>query len=159
MQVCGDNLLLIGTLYRGFGMRWVIERSKLCLDHSCTLYGIYALACALYGGIWSVVNIPVIGLLSLCCVITTQVGRYSCQQIELLPIPLGMSGGAAAAVAAISVSATTTSIYNKRIRAYLPVVTGTIAKVINFFKRDAAPPASEIIPLQPLSLLSMTPKS
>jgi hypothetical protein len=119
-------------------MRYIIERSKLCLDHSTTLYGLYAILCLLEGGPKVILNPTVIMLLIGSSIVATQIGRFSCQQVELLPIPLG---------ATITASA---PIPMARLRACLPMITGTIARIMSLVshKSGSSPDATSLIPLQ-----------
>lgn len=128
-------------------MRPVLERSKLCLDHACTLYGFHASFCAFMIGLRAVMSISAIFTLFLCCLIATQVGRFYCSQLELLPIPIG-----------IPTVTNTTTIGTARLRACLPVLTGCIARILNLFKRRDAPP-TESIPLNRLQVVTVSDKN
>lgn len=73
-------------------MRPIVERSKLCLDYACTLYILHTAACVLYSGAPAVLRGAYVLPLAVSCAATTQTARYACQQVELLPIPVGSGG-------------------------------------------------------------------
>lgn len=125
-------------------MRPVLERSKLCLDHACTLFGFHGLFCTIIAGPFAVLSIPVVSTLLICTVITTQVGRHYCTQLELLPIPIGITATSNAA-----------ALGTTRFRACLPIVTGCIARVMNMFKRqDSRPEAIPMARIQTVTIAS-----
>lgn len=122
----------------------IVERSRLVLDHASTMYGLHVLLCILHGGVASTVNLLVMVLFLGLCFVTTQVGRYICMRSELLPIPLG-PGAAAVPIGGQM------SIATARLRALLPLLTGTIARLMQTAKRAFATEQPEVIPLTRLT--------
>jgi hypothetical protein len=68
--------------------RFVVERSRLCLDYSATVYFIHFIICSICDGHFDISN----ALLSLASsILTTNFGRKYCLEVELSPIPMGIS--------------------------------------------------------------------
>ncbi|PJF19491.1 hypothetical protein PSACC_00692 [Paramicrosporidium saccamoebae] len=80
----------------------------------------------------TVASLPAVTTILVCCVITTQVGRYYCTQLELLPIPIG-------------IGATSNTLGTTRFRACLPLITGSIARIVGIFRKEDK--SSDLIPL------------
>lgn len=135
-------------------MRPVVGRSKMCLDHAATLYGVYLLTCLMASGPSSVCHIYTLGFMFICGVVTTQIGRFYCMRSELEPIQVGSS---------LNNLVLNQSVPNPtftRLRALLPIVSGTVAKLLNYFKEKPAT-ESEAVPLRhlpPSQSVSATPK-
>lgn len=137
----------------GLSMSCIVERSRLVLDHSCTLYGLYALSCMLFGGIFSVVDLAPLVVLASMCLVTTHVGRFICMRSELLPIPLGAPATAPHYLGQLSLA-------TARIRALLPFFTGAVAKMLQIIRRPSPDDKPEAILLTKMSSLALpsTPK-
>ncbi|XP_041974136.1 protein SYS1 homolog [Aricia agestis] len=69
----------------------LVGRTKLCLDFSCTFYGVHLLICWIYNGnfpisfSWWALNIS-------CAAITCVAGEFLCLRTELQAIPLSSIG-------------------------------------------------------------------
>lgn len=135
-------------------LRPIVERSKLCLDHASTLYILHGILCiGGGGGPSSVLNLPVLVILVICCIVTAQVGRHLCMQVELLPIPLG---GPEVATTLRSGGLLAGGLFSTRLRACLPLLTGTIARIMAWPSPQTPTRTSsggnEAIPLKTLPL-------
>lgn len=135
-------------------MRPVVGRSKMCLDHAATLYGIYLLTCLMASGPSSVCDIYTLAFMFICGAITTQIGRFSCMRSELEPIRMGSSRNNLVLNQSVPNPSFT------RLKALLPIVSGTIAKIVDCVKGKPTS-ESETIPLRhlpPSQSISATPK-
>ena len=76
-------------LIRALGLWYVVKRTKLCLDFTCTVHFFHLLACWLFNSsfpntlTWWLVNTVDI-------VIMTVLGEFLCMRTELKAIPLSM---------------------------------------------------------------------
>lgn len=83
-------MIYINSIVRGLLMEPVIGRSRECLDYSITLYTLHWLVSLFING-WPILQKSLLFVIIssiIQIVITVQIGRWRCQQIELLPIPL-----------------------------------------------------------------------
>lgn len=88
--------LILAYLLSATAVSWmflkVVERSRLCLDFGCTLYGLHILLVS-----WFSAGIPFVLLFWIvmiaCCTTTIMLSQNLCMEQELTPIVL--SGGAA----------------------------------------------------------------
>lgn len=70
-----------------FGMWYIVQRTKQCLDFAATMYFIHLVSCTVYMGrvpqtiSWWVVNI-------LCLALTTVLAEFLCMRTEMRAIPL-----------------------------------------------------------------------
>ncbi|XP_077286653.1 sys1 golgi trafficking protein [Arctopsyche grandis] len=80
---------VINALVGGYVLWFVVQRTKLCLDFSCTFYCLHLICCWYYNGnfpstfSWWALNIA-------CASITCVTGEFMCLKSELKAIPLGM---------------------------------------------------------------------
>lgn len=98
----------------------------------------------------SVCDIFTLMFIFTCCIVTTQIGRLYCMSSELEPIQVGSSlnGGV------LDQSGPNPTF--TRLRALLPLISGTIAKILHCLGEQPAN-ESEAIPLKHLSSLQAVP--
>lgn len=118
------------TVYRGFLQGPIVAKSRQCLDYGATMYGVHLLICVISGGATAVLLNPVLlALTTAQCAITVQVGRYQCQQAELLPIPLGSIASPTLVGEGGSLSKYINGSLG-RVRSLLPMLTGLLARIL-----------------------------
>eukprot|EP01112_Ceratiomyxa_fruticulosa_P007894 TRINITY_DN2057_c0_g1_i1.p1 TRINITY_DN2057_c0_g1~~TRINITY_DN2057_c0_g1_i1.p1 ORF type:complete len:208 (+),score=24.12 TRINITY_DN2057_c0_g1_i1:160-783(+) len=84
------RITIFGTLFcsisGAFGLLYIVERSKKCLDHTATCWLVHIIGCWIYDGFprgwtWWIVN-------ATCLVFMAVMGEYLCMRREMLEIPL-----------------------------------------------------------------------
>ncbi|XP_037085906.1 protein SYS1 homolog [Pollicipes pollicipes] len=79
--------------FSALSLWWVVQRTKLCLDFSCTTLGYHLLFCWLHGGrapssaAWWLVQLACLSLACVC-------GEFLCMRTELAAIPVNLGGRA-----------------------------------------------------------------
>ncbi|XP_043198601.1 protein SYS1 homolog [Amphibalanus amphitrite] len=83
---------VLNALFSALALWWVVQRTKLCLDFSCTTLLYHVLLCWAVSGRWPasatwwLVQLVCLGL---ACV----GGEFLCMRTELAAIPVGLGGG------------------------------------------------------------------
>ncbi|EGG23884.1 hypothetical protein DFA_06022 [Cavenderia fasciculata] len=77
---------LMNSVFGSICLRYIVERSKKCLDHAATVMVIHLVLVWSFSGFprtasWWVVQI-------ICCIVMAIVGEYLCMRKELMDIPL-----------------------------------------------------------------------
>lgn len=71
-------------------LRFIVARTKLCLDFTCTFHFIHLIICWLYNGAfpstfsWWLLN-------AVCATLMCVIGEFFCLQVEMREIPVGYS--------------------------------------------------------------------
>jgi hypothetical protein len=83
------SILLSNSAISAVAILKLVERAKLCLDFSCTMYGIHLIAVYLYAGLPNTISWWAVFLG--CNYITVKLSRKLCMEEELKPIELSRS--------------------------------------------------------------------
>ncbi|XP_011559166.3 protein SYS1 homolog [Plutella xylostella] len=85
------SAFVLNAIIAAVALWFIVGRTKLCLDFSCTYYGIHLIACWMYNGSfpttfsWWTLNVA-------CAAITCVSGEFLCLRTELQAIPLSNIG-------------------------------------------------------------------
>jgi len=95
----GGKLLIAAficnSLTCSLGLWYIVQRTKLCLDFSCTVHLLHLLVCLWWNTAlpatltWWVINL-------VCAALMCVTGEFLCMRTELRTIPVNMAGGATA---------------------------------------------------------------
>lgn len=118
------------------------------------MYGVHLFICVILGGVTLVLlNPALLVLIVVQCAITVQVGRFQCQQAELLPIPLGSAtspmlvgegGGGLSKFINGSIG---------RVRSFLPMFTGFLARLLRMGSSGSSSGHDTMVPLNSASTI------
>jgi hypothetical protein len=82
--------LLLSSIIGSFLLAVIVEKSKKCLDFTCTLLFVHVVICCMYDGVSTIHSFDfwIVNLLGM--VIMVLLGEYLCSRKELMDIPLLM---------------------------------------------------------------------
>ena len=81
------RIYLTLKIFSSFGLWYVVQRTKLCLDFTCTVHLFHVILCWYYNGAlplyfsWWIIN-------SICMAVMCVAGEFLCMRTELRAIPI-----------------------------------------------------------------------